>query len=53
MIPVHVDRVTSPALRQYIAAEDALTAAVKCNEPKAIDVAREDVMLAARQAVDP
>lgn len=35
-----------------MAAEDALTAAVKSDDPVVIGAAREDVMLAARQAVD-
>jgi len=48
----HIATVIRPALRKYLAAEKALTEAVLSQDARAIEVAREDVKLAARQAVD-
>lgn len=45
----HIDAVVRPALRKYLAAEQVLTDA---RNSEHADVARQDVMLAARQAVD-
>jgi hypothetical protein len=46
----HIARVVRPALRKYVDAENSLTAAVLAKDSSAIDTARQDVMLAARQA---
>ena len=46
----HVERVVRPALRKYLAAERVLTEAVLSRDAIAIDAAREEVKLAARQA---
>jgi hypothetical protein len=48
----HLSAVIRPALRGYVAAEKALTAAVLSNDATAIQTARVEVQLAARQAVD-
>src|SRR5215831_14573575 len=48
----HVATVVRPALRQYLAAERSLTDALVSKDADAIATARQDVMLAARQAVD-
>ena len=48
----HIAAVIRPALRKYLAAEKALTEAVLSQDARAIEAAREDVKLAARQAVD-
>jgi hypothetical protein len=48
----HIASVVRPALRNYLAAEKTLTIAVKSNDTSALDASRQDVMLAARQAVD-
>jgi hypothetical protein len=48
----HIDDVVRPALRRYMAAQDASTAALQSNDPGAVGAARQDVMLAARQAAD-
>jgi hypothetical protein len=48
----HIATVVRPALRRYIAAEAALTNAVTSNDANAAETAREEVLLAARQAVD-
>jgi hypothetical protein len=48
----HIAAVIRPALRRYLAAEDAMTAALETKDAAAIGTARQDVMLAARQAVD-
>src|SRR3984957_5618474 len=48
----HIATVIRPALRKYLAAEKALTEAVLSPDARAIEAAREDVKLAARQAVD-
>jgi hypothetical protein len=45
-----IDGVVRPALRKYLVAERALTDAVLSHDAVAIDAAREDVTLAARQA---
>lgn len=47
-----MDGVVRPALRKYLAAEKALTETLKSNDAAAIKTARQDVMLAARQATD-
>ena len=46
-----IDGVVRPALRKYLMAERALTEAVLSHDAVAIDAARQDVTLAARQAV--
>ena len=46
----HITGVVRPALRKYVEAENALTNAVLSNDMMPVDVARQDVMLAARQA---
>jgi hypothetical protein len=46
----HIARVVRPALRKYMEAENALTAAVLSNDTMAVDAARQDVMLASRGA---
>jgi hypothetical protein len=48
----HVAAVIRPALRNYLAAETALTDALKSKDADAVGTARQNVMLAARQAVD-
>ena len=48
----HIAAVIRRALRKYLAAEKALTEAVLSQDARAIEAAREDVKLAARQAVD-
>ena len=48
----HVAGVVRPALRKYLAAEKALTAALESKDAGAVSIARQDVMLAARQAAD-
>jgi hypothetical protein len=48
----HIAAVIRPALRKYLAAEKALTESVLPQDVRAIEAAREDVKLAARQAVD-
>jgi hypothetical protein len=48
----HIDGVVRPALRKYLAAEQTLTDTLGQNDAGAIRVARQDVMLAARQATD-
>src|SRR5260370_16606166 len=48
----HVAAVVRPALRNYLADERALTDAIVSNDHEAACTARQDVMLAARQAVD-
>jgi len=48
----HIANVIRPALRNYAAAEEALTEALESNDAAAIATARQNVMLAARQAVD-
>src|SRR5258706_3856 len=52
MILDHVASVVRPALRKYLTAEGALTDALESKNPSAVTAARQDVMLAARQAVD-
>jgi len=46
----HIAAVTQPALRKYLVAEKALTEALESQD--AAGAARQDVMLAARQATD-
>lgn len=46
----HIDGIVRPALRKYVVTERELTDAVKSHNAIAIDVARENVVLAARQA---
>jgi hypothetical protein len=48
----HIERTIRPALRKYLDAETVLTAAIKTGDAVTIATARQDVMLAARQAVD-
>lgn len=48
----HIAGVVRPALRKYLAAEETLTAALGSGDASAATTARQDVMLAARQAVD-
>jgi hypothetical protein len=48
----HIATVVRPALRKYGAAEAALTNALTATDPRAAETAREEVLLAARQAVD-
>ncbi len=48
----HVATVVRPALRQYLAAERSLTDALASKDSNTIAATRQDVMLAARQAVD-
>jgi hypothetical protein len=48
----HIDSVVRPGLRKYLDAEKALTAALESGDANAIAATRQDVMLAARQAVD-
>ena len=44
----HIAGVVRPALRKYLAAEKALTAALESKDAGAVSTARQDVMLAAR-----
>jgi hypothetical protein len=46
----HMTAVVRPALRNYFASEKKLTEALEAKDPVAIETARRDVMLAARQA---
>lgn len=48
----HIDQAVRPALRKYIAAEKFLTDAQVAGDAAATVTTRQDVMLAARQAVD-
>jgi hypothetical protein len=48
----HIDDVVRPALRKYLAAEQGLTDALQSEVGGGACTARQDVMLAARQAVD-
>src|SRR5260370_6290839 len=48
----HIAGVVRPALRKYLAAEKALTDALESKDAGGADTARQDVMLAARQAAD-
>jgi hypothetical protein len=48
----HIDAVVRPALREYLAAEQGMTDALQSEDDSAACTARQDVMLAARQAVD-
>src|SRR5262245_45271493 len=48
----HVATLVRPAMREYLAAEDALTDALASNDARTIDAARQGVMHAARHAVD-
>jgi hypothetical protein len=48
----HIAAVVRPALRKYLAAENSLTEALQSKDAAAVDTARKDVMLAARQAAD-
>ena len=48
----HIAGVVRPALRKYLAAEKALTVALESKDAGAVSTARQDVMLAARQAAD-
>jgi hypothetical protein len=48
----HINKIVRPALRKYATAEKALTAANETGDQKTIDEARQEVLLAARQAVD-
>jgi hypothetical protein len=48
----HIATVVRPALRKYLAVEKELTEALGSNDAVAIGTARQDVMLAARQATD-
>jgi hypothetical protein len=48
----HIAAVTQPALRKYLAAEKPLTDAIESKDAGAVGTARQDVMLAARQATD-
>jgi len=48
----HIEAVIRPALRKYLAAENRLTAALKSGDAGAIGIARQYVMLAARQATE-
>jgi hypothetical protein len=47
----HIATVVRPALRRYAAAEAALTNELASNDPNTAKTTREEVMLAARQAV--
>ncbi len=47
-----IEQGVRPALRKYIAAEKVLTDAQLANDAAAVATARQDVMLAARQAAD-
>jgi hypothetical protein len=48
----HISSVLRPALRKYLSAEKVLTDAILSNDVAATAVARQDVLLAARQATD-
>jgi hypothetical protein len=48
----HITEVVRPALHKYFASEKKLTEALESKDPVAIKTARQDVMLAARQATD-
>jgi hypothetical protein len=48
----HIATVVRPALRKYLAAEKALTDAIESGDAGTATTARQDVMLAARQAAD-
>ncbi len=48
----HINAAVRPALRKYLAAEQALTDAVLSDDTGTAATARQDVMLAARQATD-
>jgi hypothetical protein len=48
----HIAGVVRPALHKYLAAEKALTVALESKDAGAVSTARQDVMLAARQAAD-
>src|SRR5215470_6698874 len=48
----HIAGVVRPALRKYLAAEKALTAALESKDVGAVSTARQQLMLAARQAAD-
>lgn len=48
----HIANVVRPALRKYLSAEEALTIAIQSGDANAAVAARQEVMLAARQAVD-
>jgi hypothetical protein len=48
----HIAGIVRPALRKYLASEEGLTAALSSGDANAAASAREEVMLAARQAVD-
>ena len=48
----HIATIVRPALRRYQAAEKALTDALASGDAKVANAARQDVILAARQAVD-
>jgi hypothetical protein len=46
----HLDKIVRPAIRDYVAAEEALDAAHAANDPAAIATARDNVMRLARTA---
>jgi hypothetical protein len=48
----HISDIVRPALRKYLATEEVLTAALQAGDIRAAASARQEVMLAARQAVD-
>ena len=48
----HIAVAVWPALRRYLAAEQALTDALATKDAKTVGAARQDVMLAGRQVVD-
>jgi hypothetical protein len=48
----HMTAVVRPALRKSSASEKKLTEALESKDPVAIETARQDVMLAARQATN-
>ncbi len=48
----HIASIIRPALRKYLAAEEALTAAVLSGDACAIEAARQEAALTVRQAVD-
>jgi hypothetical protein len=48
----HIASVVRPALRKYLEAESALTHAIESTDAVLSSTARQDVMLAARQAAD-
>lgn len=47
-----IEQGVRPALRKYLSAERMLTDAQLANDAAAAAIARQDVLLAARQAVD-